>query len=96
MKEKQDADNCESATCAIALQRSWAIATDDKKAISFWNREAPQLQVLSTLEIVKHWSKEAKIPSEILSNALTGIGIKGKYKPHKNHPLLAWWKAILA
>jgi hypothetical protein len=39
----------ESASCAIAVHRGWAIATDDKKAISFIKREASQIQILSTL-----------------------------------------------
>jgi hypothetical protein len=30
-------DDGESATCAIAVHREWAIATDDRKAISFFN-----------------------------------------------------------
>lgn len=30
----ENLDDGEAATCAIAIQRKWAIATDDKKAIS--------------------------------------------------------------
>ena len=47
-------DDGESATGAIAFHRKWAIATDDKKAISFFQKEAPNLQILSTLAIVKN------------------------------------------
>lgn len=46
-------DDGESATGAIATYRNWAIATDDKKATSVFQREAPHLQIVSTLEIVK-------------------------------------------
>ncbi|MFM6173494.1 MAG: hypothetical protein ACKPB4_15450, partial [Sphaerospermopsis kisseleviana] len=34
-------DDGESATCAIAIHRGWAIATDDKKAVSFFQKQAP-------------------------------------------------------
>ena len=88
-------DDGESATCAIAIQRGWAIATDDKKAISFSKKEAVWLEILSTLELVKNWSEEGNISSDILRDALKGIRIKGRYIPHKNHPLLAWWKQIM-
>lgn len=88
-------DDGESATCAIAVHREWAIATDDKKAISFFQKEAPNLQTLSTLEIVKNWSENEKISSATLKSALTAIRIKGRYMPHRKHPLLQWWESIM-
>ncbi|MFM6158254.1 MAG: hypothetical protein ACKPE3_35555, partial [Sphaerospermopsis kisseleviana] len=51
-------DDGESATCAIALHRKWAVATDDKRAISFIQKEAPYIQILSTSEIIKYWSEK--------------------------------------
>jgi predicted nucleic acid-binding protein len=88
-------DDGESATCAIAVHREWAIATDDKKAISFFRREAPHLQILSTLEIVKNWSEAGNLSSAILQPALTGIRTRGRYMPHRNHPLLHWWEDMM-
>jgi predicted nucleic acid-binding protein len=85
-------DDGESATCAIAVHRGWAIATDDKRATSFSKREAPHLQVLSTLEIIKNWSEADNLTLVDLQTILSAIRIKGKYIPHKNHPLLSWWK----
>lgn len=88
-------DDGESATCAIALHRSWAIATDDKKAISFSQQEAPHLQILSTLEIIKVWSEEANLAPAELRAILGAIRIKGRYIPPRNHPLLNWWKNLM-
>lgn len=88
-------DDGESATCAIALHRDWAIATDDKKAIAFFQKEAPHLQILSTLEIVKHWSEVENIDPETLGSALNAIKTQGRYSPHPNHPLLPWWENLL-
>ncbi len=84
-------DDGESATCAIAVQRKWAIATDDRKAISFIQKEAPYIQILSTPEIIKHWSEKQSIDSLVLSNVLNAIRIKGRYVPPKNDPLRNWW-----
>lgn len=88
-------DDGESATGAIAVHRNWAIATDDKKAISFFQREAPQLQILSTLAIVKNWSEQRQVSSDILGSALAGIRTKGRYTPNRNHPLLGWWEDLI-
>lgn len=84
-------DDGESATCAIAIHRGWAIATDDKKGISLFQKEAPHLQVLSTLEVVKYWSEEANLDLEELKIILRAIRVKGRYKPHRNHLLWSWW-----
>lgn len=86
-------DDGESATCAIAVHRGWAIATDDKPAIAFIQQEAPHLQVLSTLEIIKHWSEEAGLDLPALRDVLNAIRVKGRYLPHKSHPLRSWWEA---
>ncbi|MBE9112914.1 hypothetical protein IQ273_26355 [Nodosilinea sp. LEGE 07298] len=88
-------DDGESATCAIAVHREWAIATDDKKAISFFQREAPNLKILSTLAIVKYWSEVANVPSATLRSVLTAIRIRGRYMPHRHHPLLGWWEDMM-
>lgn len=88
-------DDGESATCAIAIHRGWAIATDDKKAASFSQKEAPHLQVLSTLEIIKNWAEEANLSSTTLRTVLAAIRIKGRYIPHRNHLLLSWWESLM-
>lgn len=88
-------DDGESATCAIAIHRGWAIATDDKKAISFFQRQTPHLQILSTPEIIKHWSEEVGLDSSVLSNSLNAIRKKGRYFPPNNHFLQSWWVSAM-
>lgn len=88
-------DDGESATCAIAIHREWAIATDDRQAISFFQREAPHLQILTTLEIIKHWSEVTNVASSELTAILSNIRTRGRYVPHRSHPLLAWWQALM-
>ncbi|MGB7440710.1 MAG: hypothetical protein WA919_06550 [Coleofasciculaceae cyanobacterium] len=88
-------DDGESATCAIATHRGWAIATDDRRAISFFQKEIPHLQVLSTLEIIQNCAEEANLASHELQTALSAIRTKGRYIPHRNHPLLSWWENLM-
>lgn len=88
-------DDGESATGAIAVHRGWAIATDDKRAISFFHQEASRLKIVSTLEVIKYWSESANLSSSELKNVLKDIRVKGRYMPHKNHPLLSWWQSAM-
>jgi predicted nucleic acid-binding protein len=85
-------DDGESATFAIAFHREWSVATDDKRAISFFQKETAHIQILSSLEVIKHWSDKSNLDSAALKIALSAIRVQGKYKPHRNHPLLSWWE----
>lgn len=85
-------DDGESATGAIAVCRGWAMGTDDKRAKSFFAREVPNLQVVSTLEMVKHWSETAEIDPSAVRDVLHAIREKGRYMPRQNHPLHDWWE----
>jgi hypothetical protein len=88
-------DDGESATGAIAVHRGWAIATDDKKAISFFQQEVPQLQIVSTLDVIKYWSEQSSLDASELRTVLNNIRIKGRYIPNKDHPLQSWWKTTI-
>ncbi|GFE72037.1 hypothetical protein [Chroococcus sp. FPU101] len=88
-------DDGESATCAISINRGWAIATDDRKAVSFSQKEAPHLQILSTLEIIKNWSEKTNPALTELRAILTAIRIKGRYRPSRSHPLFSWWENLI-
>jgi hypothetical protein len=85
-------DDGESATGAIAVHRGWAMATDDKRAITFFRREVPNLIILSTLDIIKYWSENANINSAELQILLNKIRVKGRYESPKSHPLRSWWE----
>lgn len=87
-------DDGESATGAIAVNRNWAIATDDKAAIKFFKREAPKIQLLSTPEIIKNWAESEAIPASALRLTLDNIALKARYVPARNHPLKSWWQNV--
>lgn len=63
------------------------MATDDNKAIKFIKKNFPDLQILSTPEIIKYWSEKESVNHLLLNNVLNAIRIKGHYQPPKNHPL---------
>ena len=86
-------DDGESATFAIAVSRNWAVATDDKRATSFFKRGFPQIKLLSSLDILKNYAAEAELTSVELKALLREVRTKGRYVPSQNHPLAAWWEA---
>lgn len=88
-------DDGESATGAIAFHRNWAIATDDKRAIKVFQKEAPFLQIVTTPDIIKHWSETVSLNALELRDVLQAIRHTGKYIPPRQHPLLQWWQQAL-
>jgi hypothetical protein len=87
-------DDGESASGAIAISRGWAIATDDKQATNLFRREKPNLEILSTPEILQYWAEKKKISDQDLKNVLKSVRVKGRYSPPREHPLANWWASI--
>ncbi len=85
----------EAATCAIAFSRGWAVATDDRAAIRFVEREASRIQVVSTLELVEHWAKQTKKSPDSVRQVLIQIRDIGGYFPGIRHPMYAWWDGMI-
>lgn len=86
-------DDGEAFTGAIAIHRNWAIAIDDRSAISFFRRQVPQLQIVTTPELVKHWAETTSPSEEQVRTALRNIRSRGRYAPYRSHPLDGWWQA---
>jgi predicted nucleic acid-binding protein len=84
-------DQGEAITGAIALCRHWAIVTDDRKARRLFQRDASHLQLVYTLELVKHWVDVCNPMAEMVTATLRNIRHRSAYTPHKQHPLYDWW-----
>lgn len=85
-------DDGEAMTAALAIQRGFSVATDDKAAI---RALAGRVPVFSTLELVKLWADQHRIAAELLQDALTNLRVRGSYLPGRGHPLRPWWNDIL-
>jgi predicted nucleic acid-binding protein len=88
-------DDGESATGAVALHREGSIATDDKAAVRFFQREMSHIQILTTPEIIKHWSEQISLETPALRDVLRAIRVNARYEPPKSHPLRSWWKKAM-
>lgn len=86
-------DDGEAITGAIAVERDWAIGTDDGAATKFFRQRCPQLRIISSLELLKHWAEAERVGATELEQALRLVRIRGRYQPHTRHVLYAWWQA---
>ena len=89
-------DDGEAASCALAFSKKWGIATDDRAAIRFCTTNAPNIQIVTTLELVKHWSEEHKPTASDVSKALEHIRNKARYAPSPTHSLYDWWNRAIS
>lgn len=85
-------DDGEAITGAIAKHRNFSIATDDAAAIFFFEEYTPAIQLLSTPEILAHWSDAHGISDTDVQDAIMEIERVGKFTPHRTHPYYEWWQ----
>lgn len=84
-------DQGESITGAIAFHRDWAIGLDDRKARRLFAQYAGHLQLIYTLDLVKHWVEISSPDLEVITSTLVNIRHGARYLPHRQHPLYEWW-----
>lgn len=80
----------EKISGAIARDKNWAIATDDRDAQRRFARLMPTHQIVTTLDLVHHWADVENIADDLLRDVLMKIRIRGKAELAKDHPLYNW------
>ena len=88
-------DDGEAITGAIALNRNWAIATDDLACEKLFRSRAPNIALISTLDLVKYWAETNKAGQNTIIETLLNIRTRGRYEPYRNHPLHDWWQKYI-
>jgi hypothetical protein len=85
-------DDGEAITGAIAIHRHWSVASDDRKAIAFFGRNASHVQIVTTPEILQFWVSCANLDPDTVGRALRNIRIRARYEPDRGHILYDWWQ----
>lgn len=85
-------DDGETAVRAVAISRSWAIATDDLPARTFFEARAPHIQLISTPELLRHWATVSVCAPSVLRQALQLVELEGRFRPSPQHLLRSWWE----
>ena len=88
-------DDGEAITGALAFHRDCSIATDDRKARRILAQLNPPVQLVSTLQLLKLWAKEATVPQDELRAAMADMQSGASYIPGARDPLYEWWRSIV-
>ncbi len=84
--------NGEAYSASIALYRNWSFGTDDKDTILLLQHHQPQLSIVTTPDLLKHWVDTIQPPSEVIHDVLENIRRRARYKPHGEHHFYKWWQ----
>ena len=87
----QRLDQGEAITGAIAIHREWTLVTDDRRARTVVGGVARRLQLLTTLELVKHWTEIDSVSPDVIAAVLHDIRRLAAYIPHRQHSHYEWW-----
>lgn len=87
----RDLDDGEAVSGALAVHRKWALATDETKALRFFAETYPEIPLISTPGLIKHWVEVTQPAREVVRSALLRIQSQAHYRPGKLHPLWDWW-----
>ena len=84
-------DDGEATALAIAAQRGWVLATDDRVA----RAPAGELGVAveSTAALMRAWATTGSIAAPRLALALQQIRLRARFMPRTSDPDYAWWLA---
>jgi len=84
-------DDGEAMSIAIAGHRHLALAIDDKQATRYTQGKFPELRLLNTPEILKHWEEVGEVTAEVVRDAIILIESRARYFPARTHKLAEWW-----
>jgi hypothetical protein len=84
----------EAMCLAIAEQRKWVMATDDRKAIRLAHQAG--VTVVSCPELVKTWADATGPDQAALNKVLQDIQVLAQFKPNATMPECQWWVDELA
>ena len=86
-------DDGEAMTGAMAIDRGFAVAIDDRKARRVLSEKVPELRLVSTLELLHFWS--AAVSDEETGRALRAMRYGARYVPGNRDPLYDWWRDLM-
>jgi hypothetical protein len=84
----------EAMCLALAQERKWAVATDDRRAIRVSQQAG--LTVVSCPQLVKAWAVAAGPDQAALNKVLQDIQVLAQFTPNPTMPEYRWWADELA
>jgi hypothetical protein len=84
----------EAMCLAIAAERKWTVATDDRRAIRIAQQAG--LKVVSCPELLKSWADATHPAQPELCRVLRDIRVLAQFRPNSTMPEYQWWVDELA
>jgi len=91
-----DLDDGEAESIAIAEARSFALATDDRKARNVIQRRGLKIELWSTCGLLRHWQGKCSVSDDDMGGLLKNISGRAKYCPKTGHPDFDWWTNLIS
>ncbi len=88
-------DDGEAMTCALAVNRTYDVATDERKTIRILGERAPYVVVHTTVSLIKAWADISLVERTIVRQVLQSVQIRGRFRPGRHEPLSPWWEAMV-
>jgi predicted nucleic acid-binding protein len=86
-------DDGEAACFAIAKNRGWLLATDERPTENLAKKHG--VSIITTPELVKHWADKIKADEGDVAKVLWKIQTYAHYFPRKTLPLHSWWMDLV-
>lgn len=83
-------DDGEAASLAIAKNRSWKLATDDRVATTLAARL--DVGVLKTAQLVRLWADHSSADAPAIYQIINNIQRYAKFVPRKDSAEVDWWR----
>ena len=83
----------EAMALAIAKNRGWKVATDDRKART--KAEAAGVVVVTTPELVQRWASQTASSALEVAKALRRIETMARFVPASDSPAARWWRKTI-
>lgn len=87
----RDAD---ASSVALAATRHVPLASDDGKVKKIARRLYPEMEVISTLQIIREAVEHVGIVGEPLKQLLQDLCTRGNFSPPRRDPARAWFEAL--
>lgn len=87
-------DDGEAMALAIAKNRNWKLATDDRKARN--KARAVGVTIVTTPELLHRWAARAGPTDLQIAEALRRVETLARFTPSENSPAADWWRQKLA
>ena len=91
----RELDQGEARTVAIAYDRGFMVASDDRKA----RRVAQEwfgLRVLSTTELLRIWADTDGVSTQVLRDTFSSMRTGASFIPGPHDPAFEWWRNVVS